>query len=348
MRLPIIEVAATIVRAPDGRVLLAERTRRQIAAGFWELPGGKIEPGETALAAAARELEEEIGIRPIGARKWISYHHDFRTRRLRLRFFLVERWAGEPTGREGQRLRWVDPAAPSVTPILPSNDRVLLALGLPSLYAMASADPTRTVAVALETVARQVADGARLIQVGAPDMPPDQRVALARRAQTFASGHGARVLLSGSALEAGRAGVAGVHSSSIQLGRTSFRPPVQLWIASCHDAHDLARATALGADAAVVSPVLPCARHPERQALGWDGLRNLAATASIPLFAHGGLSAQSVAQARGAGAVGVALRADSPATQDSSGDASRSGDRRTHVAQKMATCRQEFHSQRSQ
>ena len=77
MRAPIIEVAASIVRAPDGRVLMAERTRKQLSPGFWELPGGKIEPGESAREAAIRELEEEIGIRALSIAPWIQYEHPF-------------------------------------------------------------------------------------------------------------------------------------------------------------------------------------------------------------------------------------------------------------------------------
>ena len=44
----------------DGRVLLIERAKPPI--GMWSLPGGHVEPGETAAAAALRELQEETGL----------------------------------------------------------------------------------------------------------------------------------------------------------------------------------------------------------------------------------------------------------------------------------------------
>jgi len=44
---PVVDVAVGVLRAPDGRVLLAERRPGRDAAGFWELPGGQVEPGES-------------------------------------------------------------------------------------------------------------------------------------------------------------------------------------------------------------------------------------------------------------------------------------------------------------
>ena len=44
-----------------GRVLAARRAHPPVLAGCWELPGGKVEPGEEPAAAAVREIEEELG-----------------------------------------------------------------------------------------------------------------------------------------------------------------------------------------------------------------------------------------------------------------------------------------------
>jgi 8-oxo-dGTP diphosphatase len=300
-----IDVAVSIVRAPDGRVLMAERTKTQISAGFWELPGGKIEPGETAERAAVRELAEEIGITALAVRPWISYEHAFRLRSVRLFFFRIERWAGVPSGREGQRLAWVAPAHPDVWPILPSVERVLIGLGLPAVYAVSNAARHGGSAGFLERLPHALRGGLRLVQVREPAMTPDQRVQFARRVASVAEPYGARVVLAGGALEARRAGLTAAHSSAADLRRATSRPPVKLWTASCHDAQDLVRAERLGADAAVISPVLPSTAHPDRPPLGWAGLQRLAAGASIPLFAQGGLSPSLLERAQSAGAVGI-------------------------------------------
>jgi 8-oxo-dGTP diphosphatase len=306
MQPPSIDVAVSILRSPDGRLLMAERTARQVSAGFWELPGGKIDPGETPQQAAVRELREEIGVEALAVRPWIRYDHFYRTRRLRLFFFRIERWSGTPMGREGQRIAWVDPAAPEVTPILPSVARLLLGLSLPPLYAVAEAQRHGGPRRCLERLAAALHAGLKLIQVREPGMAPDQRVAFARQVDALARPFGARVLLAGSALEARRAGLAALHSTAAELRRLHARPPAQLWLASCHDAGDLERATALGADAAVLSPVLPRPAHPARAALGWEGVRRLAANAVIPVYAAGGLLPGQLQAAQSAGAVGLA------------------------------------------
>jgi 8-oxo-dGTP diphosphatase len=306
MRLDVIEVAASIVRAPDGRVLMAERTAGQISPGFWELPGGKIDRGESAEQAAIRELDEEIGIRALTVRPWISYEHAFPLRRIRLHFFKVERWEGSPHGREGQRLSWINPAMPSVAPLLPSVERVLTALGLPALYAVCRSADHADVKDLLEHVAVGVCRGLRLFQLRVPDCSPDQRVVLARRVNSIAEPAGARVLLAGSALEARRAGLAGVHSTADELRRLTGRPPVKLWLCSCHDEGDLARAIELGADGAVLSPVFKSAAHPDRAPLGWEGLKRVSARATVPLYAQGGLEATDCGAAQSAGAIGIA------------------------------------------
>jgi 8-oxo-dGTP diphosphatase len=81
---------------------------------------------------------------------------------------------------------------------------------------------------------------------------------------------------------------------------------VRFWVTSCHDAGDLERATTLGADAAVLSPVVFRPAHPERAALGWEGLGRLAAGAGIPVYAGGGVSPAQLAAAQHAGAIGIA------------------------------------------
>ncbi|MFD5076230.1 (deoxy)nucleoside triphosphate pyrophosphohydrolase [Streptomyces sp. NPDC058371] len=56
----IVVVGAALLS--DGRLLAARRSAPPELAGRWELPGGKVEPGETPEAALVRELREELGV----------------------------------------------------------------------------------------------------------------------------------------------------------------------------------------------------------------------------------------------------------------------------------------------
>ena len=58
----IIDVAAAVITRPDGRFLLARRPEGKPYPGYWEFPGGKLEPGENPQQALNRELMEELGL----------------------------------------------------------------------------------------------------------------------------------------------------------------------------------------------------------------------------------------------------------------------------------------------
>lgn len=59
---PIKQVVCAVIRDRDGRILLARRAPGQHLEGHWELPGGKVEPGESLESALRRELLEELGL----------------------------------------------------------------------------------------------------------------------------------------------------------------------------------------------------------------------------------------------------------------------------------------------
>ncbi len=98
-------VGAAIIR--DGRVLAARRTRPPEAAGRWEFPGGKVEPGETPDAALVREISEELGCR-IAVRSWLPGSVPI-GEQLALTVALAEVVAGEPVPGEHDAVTWLGP-----------------------------------------------------------------------------------------------------------------------------------------------------------------------------------------------------------------------------------------------
>jgi len=96
-------VAGAVIR--EGRVLLAQRTRPADLAGLWELPGGKVEPGESAEAALVRELREELGVEVGGAER-IGPAVPL-AGGLELCAYRVELVSGVPEPLDHAALRWV-------------------------------------------------------------------------------------------------------------------------------------------------------------------------------------------------------------------------------------------------
>jgi 8-oxo-dGTP diphosphatase len=99
-------VAALIVR--ESTVLICQRTEDQPMPLKWEFPGGKVEPGEQPGEALHRELEEELGIlADVGPEVTTVQHTYGNGNAVELRFYLVERFAGEIQNRIFQDVRWV-------------------------------------------------------------------------------------------------------------------------------------------------------------------------------------------------------------------------------------------------
>src|SRR4029077_15900326 len=100
-------------------------------------------------------------------------------------------------------------------------------------------------------------------------------------------------------------GADGVHLTAAQLG--GRRPDLPWCGASCHSAAELRRAEALGGDFAVLGPVTRDPTHPDAEPLGWDRFGEIAAGASIPVYALGGLLPRDLERARRWGAHGLAM-----------------------------------------
>jgi 8-oxo-dGTP diphosphatase len=127
----VTRVAVGVLIRDDGRVLLADRPAGKPYAGYWEFPGGKIEPGEAVDAALQRELHEELGIDIGPSVPWVTFEFDYPHAYVELQFRTVRGWRGAPHPREGQRLDFFDPAGDLPQPLLPAAVPALRWLLLP-------------------------------------------------------------------------------------------------------------------------------------------------------------------------------------------------------------------------
>ena len=124
----IIHAAVAVLERPSGEVLLAQRPAGKAWSGWWEFPGGKIESGETAAQALARELQEELGMQVVQASPWLTRTHQYPEKTVRLHFFKVREWLGEPQSLEQQAWSWQNPNQLTVDPLLPANQPIMQAL----------------------------------------------------------------------------------------------------------------------------------------------------------------------------------------------------------------------------
>ena len=119
---PITVVAAGILLDAENRYLLGQRPEGKPYAGYWEVPGGKVEKGETVFQALQRELQEELGIDIESSEELTVLEHDYPHAYVRLYVSIIRKWSGTPTGCEGQALSWQSITAenPTVEPLLPA------------------------------------------------------------------------------------------------------------------------------------------------------------------------------------------------------------------------------------
>lgn len=285
----VVEVAAAVLLQADGRFLLGRRPPGTFYPGYWEFPGGKVEPGEGPKDALVRELREELGIEVRSCYPWLVREFVYPHAHVRLNFFRVTAWSGELRDHSHTELAWQTPAAAIVEPMLPANAPVLKALRLPDLYGITHAAEIGAERQ-LEALAAALTKGLRLVQIREQGLAPGARRDFARRVVALARRAGATVLVNGDIGLAEELAADGVHLRAAQLATLDRRPAFEWVGASCHNRPELERAVSLGADFAVLGPVQPTSSHPGAAALGWAGFDAVARGGSIPIYAIGGLS----------------------------------------------------------
>jgi 8-oxo-dGTP diphosphatase len=300
----ITEVAAAVIEKPDGTFLLAQRPEGKPYPGYWEFPGGKIEASEDARAALARELREELGIEVRESSPWITRVYAYTHATVRLHFFRVTRWEGDPQPLEDQDIRWQRIEAPDVAPMLPANAPVLAALALPRVMIVSN-----VAAMGIDDWVRALEERAQrepvLVQIREKAMPFHPMQHLVSRALVRTSPWRSRIVLNSAGVRLPQCD--GLHLTAVDLMSMKARPAGSLVGASCHDARELDHAAQVGVDYAVLGPVRETASHPGAKPLGWERFAGLAAGRPMPIYAVGGLTRSDLEEAARHGAHGVAL-----------------------------------------
>ncbi|SPE19357.1 putative NUDIX hydrolase [Burkholderiales bacterium] len=301
-------VAVGVLFRADGAVLLADRPAGKPYAGYWEFPGGKIEPGESVEQALARELAEELGVRVRAADPWTVLEYDYPHAYVRLHFRRIFDWVGTPRPVEGQRLMFLPAGGLPPAPLLPAAIPALRWIQLPTVTGY-SERTSVDAGQAQHWMERALARGLRQILWYEPKLAGTALETALRGCSARASAYGARLLVDSRMAPVAPDLGAGCFLSASVLRSTRVRPPHRWAGAGVRDSDDLRHAASLGCDFAVIEGT-GCGEDgaPEEQLASWETISELCRETPLPLYAALAPSVDNLRQARRHGAHGLALR----------------------------------------
>jgi len=120
-----IHVVVGVIFNSQGQLLVTQRPPQKSWSGYWEFPGGKLEPGETPFQTLVRELKEELAIEVLSAKAWSTLKYTYPEKTVFLDLWLVSRFQGTLNGLEGQAFQWVDLNNLPELEFLPANKLIL-------------------------------------------------------------------------------------------------------------------------------------------------------------------------------------------------------------------------------
>jgi 8-oxo-dGTP diphosphatase len=120
-----VYVVAAVILNAQRQILVTQRPGQKTYSGYWEFPGGKIEPNETSYQALVRELKEELNIQVLSAEPWQKLEYAYPEKIVSLDLWIVKQFSGEPQSMENQAFQWVAVDELEAIDFLPANKMIL-------------------------------------------------------------------------------------------------------------------------------------------------------------------------------------------------------------------------------
>lgn len=307
---PRIDVAVAVVFNAAGQVLWGCRPEGKPYAGYWEFPGGKVEPDETVWQALVRELKEELDITALEGGPWFRIEHDYEHANVRLHLYRVWHFEGTPKSLEQQPFTWASLDSSDLSPILPATEPLLPKLAQPTVMALSNYE------AGFEACAERLERGLNAtklpvyVQFREKTLSGDALIQAFEHCYGLCQKTGQAMLLNSDTWVNLREHLDALpcplHLTQAHLLSGQFQD-LQCAGASVHDAGSLRIAFDRGLSYAVLGAVKQTTSHPEQSGLGWDRFLEITQAARLPVFAIGGLAGHDISDARLHGAHGIAM-----------------------------------------
>lgn len=307
---PRIDVAVAVVFNAAGQVLWGCRPEGKPYAGYWEFPGGKVEPDETVWQALVRELKEELDITALQGGPWFRIEHDYEHANVRLHLYRVWHFEGTPKSLEQQPFTWASLDSSDLSPILPATEPLLPKLAQPTVMALSNYE------AGFEACAERLERGLNAtklpvyVQFREKTLSGDALIQAFEHCYGLCQKTGQAMLLNSDTWVNLREHLDALpcplHLTQAHLLSGQFQD-LQCAGASVHDAGSLRIAFDRGLSYAVLGAVKQTTSHPEQSGLGWERFLEITQAARLPVFAIGGLAGHDIPDARLHGAHGIAM-----------------------------------------
>ena len=300
----IIKAVVGVLRNKSGKFLIAKRQDHQFMAGFWELPGGKIEGGETTEETIIRELNEELGIKVNALSLHQTMQHTYTDRMIELCIYNVDQYQNTPLGIEGQQIAWVSIQELHNYQLLPTMKAFIDSITLPNKYWITPSSDHQGEAW-MKKFDKKMTQDISLIQLRSKTTLDIHFIAeLHNKCQQY----NIKLLINTIDKSFNEPYCDGWHMTTNEMLNLKSRPCADDKIlgASTHDLNEALKAQELGADFVVISPVQATKTHPDTIPLGWDAAIEVVNKLNIPVYFLGGMGLNDLDRTLKIGAQGIA------------------------------------------
>lgn len=306
----IVHVAVAVIKNSDGQYFIAKRAKNSHQGGLWEFPGGKVENNETVIEALKRELFEEVGIYLLKASALIQIHHDYADKSVFLDVFNVDEFTGEPFGKEGQEICWVEKNELSTYEFPSANRPIIDAIQLPDKYMITGKFSDE--GDLLNRISISIKNGIQLVQFRAPQLDETLYFEYAKKIFTICEKENIKLLLNTTVNNYKKYFANkfshGIHLTSKELDLyfdENFDKKL-IVSTSTHNKEEISLSEDKKVSFIVLSPVNATLTHPDTTPLGWDKFKVLTEQANVPVYALGGMKVKLMEKAKHYGAQGIA------------------------------------------